>query len=164
MNPDTAELAIVESAGERALPLNSPGGSVAAAGAVPAEGARRTASLRRFASRTLRLGELDAGQLTAVRDSWRALWSSRLLVFVAGVVTVVRFGFGPARNAFNPPGVTRGFGRLGDILAAPVARWDSAWYLVIAHCGYEPSLGALTATRTAFFPLYPLVLRAVAFG
>ena len=100
--------------------------------------------------------------MAAVRDSWRALWSSRLLVWVAGVGTVLAFGFGPVRNAFNPPGTTRGFGWLGDLLAAPAARWDSSWYLVIAHYGYRPDLGAFTASRTAFFPLYPLGLRAIA--
>jgi hypothetical protein len=100
--------------------------------------------------------------MTAVRESWRALWSSRLLVWAAGAGTVAVFGFGPVRNAFDPPGVTRGFGRLGDVLAAPAARWDGAWYLVIAHYGYRPDLGAFTASRTAFFPLYPLGLRAIA--
>jgi Gpi18-like mannosyltransferase len=66
------------------------------------------------------------------------------------------------RNAFNPPGVTRGFGWLGNLLAAPAARWDAAWYLVIAHYGYRPDLGAFTSSRTAFFPLYPLGLSAIA--
>ncbi len=47
------------------------------------------------------------------------------------------------------------------MLAAPAARWDAAWYLVIAHYGYRPELGAFTASRTAFFPLYPLGLRAL---
>src|SRR5262249_38228330 len=36
------------------------------------------------------------------------------------------------------------------------------WYLVIAHYGYRPELGSLTASRTAFFPLYPLGLKAIA--
>jgi hypothetical protein len=99
--------------------------------------------------------------MLAARDSWRALWASRLLVWIAGVGTILAFGFGPVRTAFNPPGVTRGFGRLGDLLAAPAARWDAAWYLVIAHDGYRPSLGAASASRTAFFPLYPLALRAI---
>jgi hypothetical protein len=70
-------------------------------------------------------------------------------------------GYGPERGAFNPPGVTRGFGTLGDLLAAPAARWDSAWYLVIAHFGYHPELGVFTAPRTAFFPLYPLGIRVL---
>jgi hypothetical protein len=99
--------------------------------------------------------------MTAVRESWRALWVSRALVWATGLATVATLGFGPVRGAFDPPGVTRGFGRLGDLLAAPVARWDSAWYLVIAHYGYRPDLGAYTASRDAFFPLYPLGLRAV---
>jgi hypothetical protein len=47
------------------------------------------------------------------------------------------------------------------VLAAPAARWDAAWYLTIAHYGYRPDLGAFTAARTAFFPLYPLGLRAI---
>ncbi len=103
----------------------------------------------------------DPARMLAVRESWRALWSSRLLVWTAGVGTVLAFGFGPERKAFNPPGVTRGFGWLGDLLAAPAARWDAAWYLVIARYGYRPDLGAYTAARTAFFPLYPLGLRTI---
>ena len=89
------------------------------------------------------------------------LWSSRLLVWIAGSGAVAVLGFGPVRHAFDPPGVTRGFGWLGDVLAAPVARWDAAWYLVIAHYGYRPEFGAFTAPRDAFFPLYPLGLRAL---
>lgn len=104
----------------------------------------------------------DTERATAVRDVWRALWASRLLVWIAGAGAVGTLGFGPVRHAFNPPGITRGFGALGDVLAAPAARWDSAWYLVIAHYGYRPELGSLTASRTAFFPLYPLGLRALA--
>lgn len=96
-----------------------------------------------------------------MRDCWRALWVSRLVVLVAGVGAVAAFGVGRARSAFDPPGVVSGFGWLGDLLAAPVARWDSVWYLVIAHYGYRPDLGLLTASRTAFFPLYPLGLRGV---
>ncbi len=99
--------------------------------------------------------------MAAVREAWRALWVSRVLVWVAGMGTVLVFGWGPVRGAFNPPGVTRGFGALGDLLAAPAARWDASWYLVIAHYGYRPDLGAFTASRAAFFPLYPLGLRGL---
>ena len=94
-----------------------------------------------------------------MHDSWRALWSSRLLVWVAGVGTILAFGFGPERKAFNPPGITSGFGWLGNLLAAPAARWDGVWYLVIARYGYRPDLGI--TSRDAFFPLYPLALRTV---
>lgn len=103
----------------------------------------------------------DPARMAAVRDTWRALWISRMLVWMAGAGVVATLGFGPARNAFDPPGVTRGFGRLGDLLAAPAARWDSAWYLVIAHYGYRPELGSFTAARDAFFPLYPLGLHGL---
>jgi hypothetical protein len=103
----------------------------------------------------------DPARMTAVRESWRALWSSRLLVWAAALATIAAFGFGPERKAFNPPGVTSGFGWLGNLLAAPAARWDAAWYLVIARYGYRPELGAYTSSRTAFFPLYPLGLRAI---
>ncbi|HEY4427296.1 MAG TPA: mannosyltransferase family protein [Solirubrobacteraceae bacterium] len=128
MNPDTAELAIVETASEPAVAWRS----------------------------------LDAGQLLAARDSWRALWSSRALVWLAAVGTVLALGPGPVRTAVNPAGLTRGLGWLGNVLAAPAARWDAAWYMVIARYGYRPDLGPLTSPRTAFFPLYPLGLRAIA--
>lgn len=143
MNPDTAERAVQ---------------------AVRPSVAAEPVSVRRASRWGRALAELrsDQARVTAVRESWRALWSSRLLVWAAGAGTVAVFGFGPVRNAFDPPGVTRGFGRLGDLLAAPAARWDGAWYLVIAHYGYRPDLGAFTASRTAFFPLYPLGLRAIA--
>jgi hypothetical protein len=152
MNPDTAELAIADPAIEPLAPLEP------RAPAWPAESAGARPRAPAWAAALA----LDAARLRAVRDSWRALWSSRLLVLAAGVGTVLTFGFGPTRGAFNPPGTTRGFGWLGDLLAAPSARWDSAWYMVIAHFGYRPDLGAFTAPRSAFFPLYPLGIRTIA--
>jgi hypothetical protein len=134
MSSDTAKPAIADHASEFAVPASS-----------------AAARLRG-----------DAERMVAVREVWRALWTSRLLVWVVGVAAVATLGFGRARHAFDPPGVTGGFGWLGNALAAPAARWDAAWYLVIAHYGYRPELGALTASRTAFFPLYPLGVRALA--
>jgi hypothetical protein len=104
----------------------------------------------------------DVERAMALRDVWRALWVSRLVVWLAGSGAVIALGFGPARKAFDPPGITRGFGWLGDVMAAPAARWDAAWYLVIAHFGYRADLGSFTASRTAFFPLYPLGVRGLA--
>jgi hypothetical protein len=166
MSPDTAEMAIVDPAPGRASASAS---SAAAPANVPAR-PRGRVPVRRWWARLsagsallrARSRSLDSAHAAAVRDSWRALWSSRLLVWAAGVGTVLAFGFGPVRNAFNPPGVTRGFGWLGNLLAAPAARWDAAWYLVIAHYGYRPDLGAFTSSRTAFFPLYPLGLSVIA--
>jgi hypothetical protein len=103
----------------------------------------------------------QAEQTAAMREVSRALWSSRLIIWTAAIATILAFGPGPRRHAFDPPGLTRGLGWLGDLLAAPAARWDAAWYLVIAQHGYRPEFGAFTASRTAFFPLYPLELRAI---
>ena len=143
MNTETPEIAIPGRAGPH--PAAEP------------SGARRARPLGAALERL----RTDPERAAAVRDTWRALWTSRLLVWAAGVGTVLAFGWGPARKAFNPPGVTRGFGWLGDLLAAPAARWDSSWYLVISHYGYRPDLGRFTAARTAFFPLYPLGLRGL---
>jgi hypothetical protein len=151
MNPDTSELVL----------LDSPTALAGALEHAPTPSSPKVASGPR-AWFSERVGSLEGERVVAARDSWRALWSSRALVWAAGVATLLTFGFGPVRNAFNPAGVTRGFGWLGDLLAAPAARWDSAWYLVIAHYGYRPGLGSLTASRTAFFPLYPLGLKGIA--
>jgi hypothetical protein len=157
MNPDTAEIAMTPLAGAEAPVTDAPARDTAA----PApRGATARSVLDRLRS-PLQAVRADPWRAAAVRDSWQALWSSRLLVWATGIATVLAFGFGPTRKAFNPPGVTRGFGWLGDLLAAPAARWDSAWYLVIARYGYRPDLGHFTAARTAFFPLYPLGVRAV---
>jgi Mannosyltransferase (PIG-V) len=147
MNPDTAELAILENANELVAPFGT-----------PADGSGTTGPVRR---RWARL-RADPARMAAVHDSWQALWSSRLLVWLAGGGALLTFGFGPVRHALNPPGMTRGFGWLGDLLAGPAARWDGSWYLVIAHYGYRPDLGSYTSARTAFFPLYPLGLRTIA--
>ncbi len=146
MTPDTAELAIAE---ERVGLTRADADAGAAAPIVRVR--RSLAALR-----------ADPARISAVRDSWQALWSSRVLIWAAALVTLATYGFGPTRHAFNPRGLTRGLGWLGNALAAPAARWDGAWYLVIAHYGYRPDLGAFTASRDAFFPLYPLGLRALA--
>jgi hypothetical protein len=121
---------------------------------VPASAAKRPHALG-----DIRAPVEHVERAVAVRDVWQSLWVSRLLVWIGGVGAVATLGFGPVRDAFNPPGITRGFGAFGDLMAAPAARWDAAWYLVIAHYGYRPEFGAMTASRTAFFPLYPLGVR-----
>jgi Mannosyltransferase (PIG-V) len=89
----------------------------------------------------------------AIVDAWRAVWLSRAVVWVAGVVAVVAWGVREANaTAFDPEGLTRPFGPAGDDLVAPGARWDAVWFLRIAEDGYDPD-------RAAFFPLYPLLVR-----
>ena len=64
-----------------------------------------------------------------------------------------------AHNAarYDVPALTHPLGGLGDLLLAPLARWDAVWYLGIADHGY----GHAAAGKAAFFPLYPLAVRVV---
>jgi hypothetical protein len=96
---------------------------------------------------------LEGAGAAAVADAWRALWASRLLVWAAAVVAVLAFGLSGRMHDFDPASVTTPFGAVGDVLAAPLGRWDSVWYLAIAGAGYGDGV------REAFFPLYPLLVR-----
>src|SRR5919204_2875989 len=109
----------------------------------------RTAAVLRPAA----LGVRDPARAVALREAWRAAWTSRALVWVAGLAGALWFGRAAGWRAFDPPGLTAPFGGLGGLLVAPAARWDATWYLAIASGGYDD------ATRTAFFPLYPLLVR-----
>ena len=87
--------------------------------------------------------------------AWRALLWSRLVVWGAGLGAIAVWGVHAGhRVAFDPQGLTRPFGALGDTLVAPAARWDSVWFLSIADSGYGAG-----HDRAAFFPLYPLLVR-----
>lgn len=102
-----------------------------------------------------RTGVLRGGD-AALAEAWRALWISRLLVWAAGAGAAAAFGLSARVQLFDPGAVTRPYGPLGNALVAPLARWDSVWYLAIANDGYP----ADDPRRAAFFPLYPLLLRA----
>src|SRR3954468_19784170 len=95
----------------------------------------------------------------ALRDALTAFLASRLLVWIAGVVAaaIVSPDGGQSALSFDRPDLTHPFGAGLDSLFAPLARWDSVWYLGIAHGGYD-------GTSTAFFPLYPLLVRGLAPG
>jgi hypothetical protein len=89
MNPKTADRAA-----QAVLPTEAEVGP--SSETVPADGMAVTPlRLSRRLSGTLsaRLGALraDEERMAAVRDSWRALWSSRLLVWTAGVGTILVF-------------------------------------------------------------------------
>ena len=103
MNPDTAEIAIPPI---RTCPTpghpSSPGAAGQPAGAAIALPAAGAAARCRRAYAQIR----SAWPPSATAGA--RCWTSRLLVWAAGVGTVVALGFGPARKAFNPPGVTRG--------------------------------------------------------
>jgi Mannosyltransferase (PIG-V) len=91
----------------------------------------------------------------AVRDAWSAFWSSRVLIWVAGIATVLAFGWSE-HNAtrLDPLFLTLPFDdAFSNLLVAPAARFDSAWYLTIAQHGYDAT------GRPAFFPLLPAVIK-----
>lgn len=96
------------------------------------------------------------GTPSSWRLAWQALWSSRLVVLLAGVFGFLAIGRAPGTSGFDPAGLTAPFGYFGNLLVAPFARWDSVWYLSIAQSGYGPQ-----QARTQFFPLYPLTMRGL---
>ncbi len=108
---------------------------------------------------TAALGAAWSAWRPSVRAAAGALLWTRLVVWVAGVGAVELLGLSSRARDFDPAGLTTGFGRVGDVLLAPAARWDAVWFAGIAHDGY----GADPA-RAAFFPLYPLLARGVVGG
>jgi hypothetical protein len=99
---------------------------------------------------------LDPARAEALRAAGSAFAWSRLLVFAiaVGAVAIVGVAGGNEGN-FDQPALTHPFSGLLDSLLSPLARWDSVWYLDIAHSGYG-------GQSSAFFPLYPLLVRVVA--
>src|SRR5918992_5736431 len=122
--------------------------------------AARVVAAARPTPNPARPAEPGASGLEALRAAWSVFWSTRLAVLLVAVFAALSFG--PAtgglaeRNAamFDEPALTRS---LAEPLLSPLARWDAAWYLRIAESGYGGS-----EVRAAFFPLYPLLVRAVA--
>lgn len=89
----------------------------------------------------------------------RAFALSRLIVWAAGLVTILVLGWAESRGArLDPLWSCRPTGTVGlDALVAPGCRWDSTWYLKIAEAGYTSADPA----RSAFFPLYPALIAIV---
>jgi hypothetical protein len=48
-----------------------------------------------------------------------------------------------------------------DAVLAPLARWDAVWYLQIAQEGYVSEEPFPSESRGAFFPFYPVAIRAL---
>ena len=70
------------------------------------------------------------------------------------MLALLSFGRAPDTAKFDPRATPSPSAASANLLVAPAARWDSVWYLSIAHDGYGD------AARTAFFPLYPLLAAA----
>lgn len=93
-----------------------------------------------------------------MQSVWRALWTSRLVILFSGLAGVLQIGVaGGATSAYDPSNLTAPFGFLPNALVAPLARWDSVWYLTIARFGY-----AHIRRRMAFYPLYPGLIHILA--
>jgi len=93
----------------------------------------------------------------ALRGALPVYLGVRLWLFILGAVLVA---------AYPPPVVPEAFWQgvqpategLRGKLVGPWLRWDALWYVRIAERGYDAGDGS-----TAFFPLYPLMIRAVTF-
>jgi mannosyltransferase PIG-V len=84
-----------------------------------------------------------------------------VLVWASGILAGLAFSQSPeAVKSFNPRGLTSGLGPVWEVLAGPAARWDAAYYLTIAAHGYG-NLNSPANHRLAFFPLYPLLVKAL---
>jgi hypothetical protein len=119
-------------------------------GGMSLEGTRAS---RRVALPQVRLGPDWA---LAFREAAFAFVVSRALVLLSGVLASSVLGHSGRAPGFDPAGITHPFGAFGDELVAPMARWDTVWFLAIADGGYGDD-----PARPAFFPLYPLLARAV---
>ena len=87
----------------------------------------------------------------------RAFVLSRLIVAGAGVASALAVPRRGGWATFDPLGISTSLGAVGNVLAAPAVRWDSIHYLAIAEHGYAQ------AGDTVFFPLYPLLARALGY-
>src|ERR1035437_9024635 len=88
----------------------------------------------------------------------RAFLASRLLVLLAGVGGVLT-----VTKRTSAAAVTQAMhqlGQVGYVLAGSVDRFDSSYYLSIANHGF----GRFSTGRVAFFPVYPLLIRALSLG
>jgi hypothetical protein len=97
------------------------------------------------------LTRVSADQRTALVAAWRATWSSRLLVWVAGVLAVLQSA---PQTVSVGASLARPFGHLGTLLSAPAAAWDAGNYLTLARYGY-----GVGRYLDAYFPAYPTLVR-----
>jgi mannosyltransferase PIG-V len=95
--------------------------------------------------------KLSGERRDALRDVLAAFFSSRAVVWAAGIAAVLLLGWKQGAIAqLDHAHLTMPFHQtIGNLAVAPATRWDSAWYLSIARTGY------VLSAQTVFFPLYP---------
>lgn len=92
----------------------------------------------------------------AARRALATAAGSRLFILAVGAATAATIGLGdPAWTLIFPRRAAPFDGALAWLFN-PWAHWDGVWFIKIAVAGYAESDGS-----TAFFPLYPLLLRYV---
>src|SRR3954464_2249707 len=98
-----------------------------------------------------------SGSTVALRETLVAFFSSRLLIWAAGIGTALIAGVMTRRGmVLDPAGLTTPFsGKVPNLLVAAGGRYDSVFYLGIAKVGYAQNVD------TVFFPLYPLAIAFV---
>jgi Mannosyltransferase (PIG-V) len=106
---------------------------------------------------------------TARREVWSAFVWSRVVVLLGALLGTAAFtpspreeaGFGPIVHPFTSWHPLDG---AFDFLISPFIRGDASWYVLIAHEGYVDAgrdIEGLVQGRPAFFPLYPLLMKAL---
>jgi Gpi18-like mannosyltransferase len=87
---------------------------------------------------------------SSTRDAFEVALITRLADFAVGYISVITIGHAPSVTA-----PSNEFINLPD-------RWDASWYVGLAHGGYRWEGPGHHFARIAFFPAYPLSLRATA--
>ena len=91
----------------------------------------------------------------ALADAMLAFWLTRPTIVLVGLLATATIG--PAPDAPDPLTARNPAGALP-------ARWDAQWYAGLAANGYEWQASFDTQQNLAFFPAYPLLIRALGAG
>lgn len=99
----------------------------------------------------LRAGLGNARRDEALRTVVPLALASRVAVLLVGLYATITFGFPQSPPPFR---VSH-----HELVNLP-ARWDAGWYLAIAQTGYYWTPGLRGQSTVAFFPAYPMLVRA----
>ncbi len=91
---------------------------------------------------------------TPLRTAAVVVLVTRLVIFLAGFLAVLTFGYAPNAQPF------RDF--TSELMSLPL-RWDTGWYLQIAREGYKVAedASAQLQQNIVFFPAYPMLVRVL---
>ncbi len=115
---------------------------------------RHAARPRPSIAASVRRWRAGVARRPAIADAVLAFWLTRPAVVAVGLLGTVTFGLAAGAPAFasrNP-------------LGALPARWDAQWYAGIAAGGYQWRHSFDTQQNLAFFPAYPLLVRAAGYA